>query len=54
MMLKGPTYIGGFFGSLIGSFVPSVWGDGQLSLASLVCFVIGGIAGVWLAYRVAH
>jgi len=50
-MGKGPTYTGGFVGSLAGSFIPSLWGAGQLSLSSLVFFVIGGVVGVWLAYR---
>jgi hypothetical protein len=50
-MRKGPTYAGGFLGSTLGSFVPGLWGAGQLSMASVVCFVIGGFAGIWLAYR---
>jgi hypothetical protein len=48
---KGPTYIGGFLGSFGGSFIPALWGAGQLSGASLAFFVIGGLAGVWLAAR---
>jgi len=50
-MLKGPTYVGGFVGSFAGSLVPAIWGAGQLSMASLLFFVLGGVAGVWLAYR---
>jgi len=50
-MRKGPTYSGGFVGSLAGSLIPSLWGAGQLSISSLVLFVIGGVVGVWLAYR---
>ncbi len=50
-MRKGPTYIGGLLGSFVGSFVPSLWGAGQLSVASIAFFVIGGVFGVWLAYR---
>ena len=50
-MRKGPTYMGGFVGSFVGSLIPSLWGAGQLSISSLVFFVIGGIVGVWLAYR---
>jgi uncharacterized membrane protein YeaQ/YmgE (transglycosylase-associated protein family) len=50
-MRKGPTYIGGFVGSFGGSVIPSVWGAGQLSMSSIAFFVIGGIVGVWLAYR---
>jgi len=43
--------MGGFVGSFVGSLIPSLWGAGQLSISSLVFFVIGGIVGVWLAYR---
>jgi hypothetical protein len=50
-MRKGPTYIGATMGSLAGSFVPALWGAGQLSLSSVLFFVIGGLAGIWLAYR---
>ena len=50
-MRKGPTYIGGFVGSFVGSFIPSLWGAGQMSIWSLVFFVIGGVVGVWLGYR---
>ncbi len=50
-MRKGPTYIGGFVGSFAGSFIPSIWGAGQLSASSLALFVVGGITGVWVAYR---
>jgi hypothetical protein len=48
---KGPAYIGGFVGGLIGSFVPSLWGAGQLSISSVVFFMIGGFFGIWIAYR---
>jgi len=50
-MRKGPTYTGGFLGSLLGSFIPLLWGAGQFSSASLVLFVIGGFVGIWLGYR---
>ena len=53
MLRKGPTYIGGFVGSLVGSFVPSIWGAGQMSMSSILFFMIGGIFGVWVAYRLA-
>jgi uncharacterized protein YcfJ len=48
---KGPTYTGGFVGATIGSFIPSLWGAGQLSLSSVVFFMIGGFIGIWIAYR---
>jgi hypothetical protein len=48
---KGPTYTGGFVGGTIGSFIPSLWGAGQLSLSAVVFFMIGGFLGIWIAYR---
>jgi hypothetical protein len=48
---KGPTYTGGFVGGTIGSFIPSLWGAGQLTMSSVAFFVIGGLVGIWLAYR---
>lgn len=51
VMSKGPTYVGGFAGSLVGSFIPSLWGAGQLSMSSIAFFMIGGFVGIWVAYR---
>jgi hypothetical protein len=50
-MGKGPTYTGGTVGSIGGSLIPSLWGAGQLSMWSMLFFMIGGILGVWIAYR---
>ena len=52
-MRKGPTYTGGFVGGTIGSFIPSLWGAGQLSLSSVAFFMIGGFLGIWIAYRLS-
>ncbi len=38
-------------GSLLGSFVPSLWGAGQLTMSSIVFFMVGGFVGIWVAYR---
>jgi hypothetical protein len=48
---KGPTYTGGFVGGTIGSLIPSLWGASQLSMSSVVFFMIGGFFGIWIAYR---
>ncbi len=50
-MGKGPTYTGGSVGGIVGSFVPGLWGAGELSMWSLLFFMVGGILGVWIAYR---
>jgi hypothetical protein len=36
-------------GSILASYIPALWGGGML--ASVLFSVIGGIAGVLLAYR---
>ncbi len=51
LVRKGPTYTGGFVGGTIGSFIPGLWGAGQLSMSSMVFFMIGGFFGIWVAYR---
>jgi len=41
--------IGAFGGSTLGGYIPALWGGGML--ASVLFSVIGGIAGIVLAYR---
>ena len=44
----------GGFGTLVGGYVPELWGTGSFSLASLAFALIGGIAGVWLGVRLSE
>jgi hypothetical protein len=46
MLLWGVT-----IGTLVGGYVPSLWGDEGLSLTSVVAGALGGGAGLWLAFR---
>ncbi len=38
-------------GGSIGSFIPSLWEAGQLSISSVVFFMMGRLFGIWIAYR---
>jgi hypothetical protein len=40
-------------GLTVGGFVPLVWGGSALGLASLVLGSLGGVAGLWLATKLA-
>ncbi len=51
LVSKGPTYAGATVGGLVASFIPSLWGAGQFSLASLAFCMVGGFLGIWIAYR---
>ncbi len=41
------------FGTVVGGYVPVLWGASSFSLMSLVFGFAGGIAGVWLGVRVS-
>jgi len=38
-------------GSLVGGFVPTLWGGSGLSLASVGTTALGALAGLWVALR---
>lgn len=40
-------------GSTAGGLVPEAWGGSAFGLASLALSAVGGLAGVWLAARLA-
>jgi len=42
-----------FVGMTVGGLVPALWGDSSFSLTSILFSVVGGIAGVLLAARLA-
>jgi hypothetical protein len=44
----------GGFGTIVGGYVPVLWGAGSFSLTSVVFSLIGGIAGIWLGVRIAE
>ena len=41
----------GGFGTIVGGYVPVLWGAGSFSLVSVLFSFVGGVAGVWLAVR---
>ncbi len=38
-------------GSTIGGYIPGIFGAGFLSLWGIVGSAVGGIAGIWIAYK---
>jgi hypothetical protein len=41
------------FGSVVGGYVPVLWGASSFSLVSIVFGLAGACAGVWLGVRVS-
>jgi uncharacterized membrane protein YeaQ/YmgE (transglycosylase-associated protein family) len=40
-------------GSTVGGMLPTLWGQGEFSLASFVCSGLGALVGVWAAVRIS-
>jgi hypothetical protein len=40
-------------GTIVGGFVPELWGASSFSLTSLLFSALGGAAGVWFGARLA-
>ncbi len=51
---KSIIWIGMVCGSLIGSFVPSIWGDGMFSMSSVIFTAVGGFAGIWIGFKISR
>ena len=50
-MDKRVVMLGMVFGSTLGGYIPTWFGADAFSFTSLFCGGIGGILGIWLAYR---
>lgn len=54
MNVKTLVWIGIFIGSTLGGLVPMLWGAEMLSFSSIIGSVIGGLFGIWVAYKVSQ
>ena len=46
----GATVIGG----AIGGFIPLLWGAGEFSFSSVILTAVGGITGLYIAYKMTR
>lgn len=54
MPAKTFVYIGAFVGSIIGGFIPTLWGAGFLSFSSIIFSGIGGIIGIFVTLKILN
>ncbi len=50
-MSKKPIWFGMVIGSTVGGFVPMLWHAGMFSLSAIILSTIGGLLGIWVAFR---
>jgi hypothetical protein len=53
-MNKGFIMGGMIVGSLIGGYVPLLWGGSAFSMSGVFWNAIGGFLGIYLAYQIAN
>lgn len=49
--MKQMVWLGAFVGSIIGGYIPSLWGAGVFSFSSLIFSTLGAAAGIIIAYK---
>jgi len=54
MKAKSLIMIGMVVGSTLGGYVPTLWGAGGLSLASVLFGGLGGLLGIWAGYKISR
>jgi hypothetical protein len=54
MNLKVIIWIGMTVGSILGGFLPALWGGDLFSFSGLFCSGAGGILGIWMGYKLGN
>lgn len=54
MSAKTIYYLAALIGSIVGSFIPAIWGGSLLSMSSLFLGALGGILGVVIVYKLLN
>jgi len=47
-------WIGLFAGSTVGGMISSLWGDGFLTLSSVLLTAVGGFVGIWIGFKLSN
>lgn len=51
---RGMITLGMVVGGFVGGWVPTLWGASGFSFASLAGSTIGGLAGIWIAWKLTR
>ncbi|KND49835.1 MAG: hypothetical protein AB203_01960 [Parcubacteria bacterium C7867-008] len=52
--MKQVIFVGMAVGSFVGSYIPSLWGAGIFSFSSVIFGAVGGLVGIFIAYRISN
>jgi uncharacterized membrane protein YeaQ/YmgE (transglycosylase-associated protein family) len=51
---KRAIFFGMMAGSVLGGWLPSLWGAGGLTMSAMLFSTIGGLVGIWAGWKVAQ
>jgi hypothetical protein len=54
MNTKSLVWIGMIVGSVIGGYVPALWGAGVFSFPGIIGNTVGGILGIFAGYKLSQ
>lgn len=52
--MKQAVWGGATIGSILGEFVPSLWGADMFSFSSVIFTALGGILGIYIAFKLSQ
>lgn len=41
-------------GSVVGGYIPTLWGEGMFSFSSIFLTAVGGIIGIYLGFKLSQ
>lgn len=53
-MDKKFIFLGAIIGSIIGKFLPDLFGVGDFSMISFISTAIGGFLGIWITFKILN
>ncbi len=54
METKQFVWLGALVGSVVGSYIPALWGAGVFSLSSMLLGAVGAIVGVYFGFSLGR
>jgi len=54
MNQKPLVWLGAGVGSIVGSFIPMLWGASELSFYSLILGAVGAIVGIYIGFKLSQ
>ena len=48
------VWMGMFLGSLVGGYLPTLWGADVFSMSSIILSTVGALAGIYVGFKISQ